>query len=279
MFKNFEYCAPATIEEALTLLGREGARVVAGGTDLVIHIRAGIASPKYLVDLAGLGLRYIRPESDVVNIGAMTTVATLLASPVVRTNFICLAEAAEEFGASQTRTLATLGGNLCSAVPAADFAPPLLVLEAQARIVGQNGDRMLALEHFFAGPKKSVLEQAEILVELQVPVPPPRTGTSFLKLGRRQAMTLAVVNVAALVSLAADGHTVEKVRIVLGAVAPIPLRAKQAESILQGQTLSEALIEEAASVAAGEIKPISDLRATAEYRRDVSQVLVKRALL
>jgi xanthine dehydrogenase iron-sulfur cluster and FAD-binding subunit A len=279
VLKNFEYCAPATIEEALTLLGRAGARPIAGGTDLLIHMRAGMASPTSLVDLAGLDLSYIRVEAGVIKIGAMTTIAKLLASKSVQGNFTCLAEAAEEFGAIQTRSMATLGGNLCSAVPSADLAPPLLVLAAQVRIAGRNGGRVLALEHFFSGPKKSVLAAGEILTEIEVPLPPPRTGTSFLKLGRRQAMTLAVVNVAALVSLAEDGRTVETVRIALGAVAPTPLRTKQAESIIQGQELSESLIEEAASTAAVEIAPISDLRATAEYRRDVSQVLVKRALL
>jgi xanthine dehydrogenase iron-sulfur cluster and FAD-binding subunit A len=175
--------------------------------------------------------------------------------------------------------MATLGGNLCSAVPSADLAPPLLVLDAQVKIAGRNRDRVLALEHFFTGPKTTTLAADEILTEIEVPIPPPRTGTSFFKLGRRQAMTLAVVNVAALVSLGEAGRTVENVRIALGAVAPTPLRARQAESLLQGQELSESLIEEAASTAAGEIAPISDLRATAEYRQDVSQVLVKRALL
>lgn len=279
MLKNFDYYAPATIEEAVTLLGREGARAVAGGTDLVIHIRAGIASPTSLVDLAGLGLSYIRVEAGRIKIGATTTVAELLAAGAVRDNLACLLEAAEAFGSVQTRNLATLGGNLCSAVPSADLAPPLLVLDAQARIAGPNGDRILALDHFFSGPKKTVLAAGEILTEIEVPLPTARAGTSFLKLGRRQAMTLAVVNVAALIALAEDGQTVEKVRIALGAVAPIPLRARQAESMLQGEQMSESLIEAAASTAAAEIAPISDLRATAAYRRDVSQVLVKRALL
>jgi carbon-monoxide dehydrogenase medium subunit len=238
-----------------------------------------MASPTALIDLAGLDLSYIRVEAGIIRIGAMTTVAKLLASESVQGNFTCLAEAAEEFGAIQTKSMATLGGNLCSAVPSADLAPPLLILAAQVIIAGQNGDRVLPLEQFFTGPKKSVLTAGEILTEIELPVPPPRTGTSFLKLGRRQAMTLAVVNVAALVSLAEDGRTVESARIALGAVAPTPLRAGHAENLLQGQELSDALIEKAAFTAATEIVPISDLRATAEYRRDVSQVLVKRALL
>lgn len=279
LLKHFEYHAPATLEEALELLSRPGARVVAGGTDLVIHLRAGLAAPESLVDLASLGLRYLRLEGGAARIGAMTTVADLLAAAEVRHHFACLAEAAAEFGAVQTRNLATVGGNLCSAVPSADLAPPLLVLDARARIAGRAGDRLLPLESFFTGPKTNALAAGEVLAEIEVPVPPPRTGTSFLKLGRRQAMTLAVVNVAALLSLAGDGRTVETGRVSLGAVAPTPLRARRAERILQGQELSEALIEAAAAAAADEIAPISDLRATAAYRREASLVLVKRALL
>jgi len=279
ILKNFEYLAPATVEEALALLGREGTKVLGGGTDLLIHMRAGVASPKYLVDLSRLGLSYIRREAGVIKIGATTTVAELLASGVVQPDLTCLVEAAEEFAAVQTRNMATVGGNLCSAVPSADLPPPMLVLDAQVKVTGRNGDRTLALEQFFTGPKTTILTAGEILTEIQVTIPPPSTGTSFLKLGRRQVLTLAIVNVAALVSLSEDGRTVENVRIALGAVAPTPLRARQAESILEGQELSETLIEEAASIAATEIAPISDLRATAEYRRDVSRVLVRRALL
>lgn len=305
--KDFEYLAPATLDEALGLLGRTGARPLAGGTDLVIQMRAGVAwphwrgtSPKYLVDLAGLGLSYILVEAGMVKIGAMTTVADLLASDDVQLNFTCLAEAGAEFGAIQCRNMATVGGNLCSAVPSADLAPPLLVLDAQVRIVGRNEEpphgaaqeigplgpakaglreRVMALEHFFAGPKQTVLEADEILVDIHVPVPPPRTGTSFMKLGRRKAMTLAIVSTAALVSLAEDGRTVEGIRIALGAVAPTPLRARRAEAILQGRELSQSLIDDAASLAVDETAPISDLRATAGYRREVSRVLVKRTLL
>jgi len=278
-FKNFEYLAPATVGEALSLLSQTGARLVAGGTDLLNQMRAGAISPQYLVDLAGLGLNYVREDGGVIKIGAMTTVADLLASGTVRRDFACLAEAAAELGAIQCRNVATIGGNLCSAVPSADLAPPLLALGAQVRIADQNGDRVLPLENFFTGPRQTVLGANEILVEIQIPPPSPPTGTSFMKLGRRRAMTLAIVNAAALVSLAEDGHTVATCRIALGAVAPTPLRASQAEAILQGQELSESLIDAAATLAVGNTAPISDLRATAAFRREISRVLVKRTLL
>lgn len=277
--QDFEYFAPSSIDEAVTLLGRDGARPIAGGTDLLVHMRAGTTSPGYLVDLAGLGLSYVRQEAGMVKIGATTTFSELLDSELIRRHLLCLAESVAQIGAVQCRNMATIGGNLCSAVPSADSAPPLLVLGAQVVIVGRHGERVLPLDQFFAGPKQSVLQPGEILVAIEVPLPAQRTGTSFLKLGRRRAMTLAVVNAAALVSPGEDGRTVEDVRIALGAVAPTPIRARRAESILQGQVISEVLIEEAAAAAAGETKPISDLRATVEYRREVSRVLAKRTLL
>jgi xanthine dehydrogenase iron-sulfur cluster and FAD-binding subunit A len=279
MLGDFEYLAPATVEETLALLGEEGARPLAGGTDLLIHLRAGLAQPSCLVDLAGLGLSYIQPEAGVIKIGATCTLTDLLAAPAIRRNLTCLCEAAAEFGAVQSRNMATVGGNLCSAVPSADLAPPLLALDAHLKLAARDGERVLALEHFFTGPKTTTLAADEVLLEIRVAIPPPRTGTSFLKLGRRQAMTLAVVNVATLISLAEDGRTVEAIRIALGAVAPIPLRARRGEAVLHGRELSEPLINEAAATAAGETAPISDLRATADYRREVSRVLVKRALL
>lgn len=246
---------------------------------MLVQFRAGNTTPEHLVDLAGLGLGYVRQEIDAVKIGATTTFSELLNSELVWRHLPCLAEAVAQIGAVQCRNMATIGGNLCSAVPSADSAPPLLVLDAQVKIAWQNGERVLALEQFFAGPKQSVLEQGEILAEIEVPIPPPRTGTSFLKLGRRRAMTLAIVNVAALVSVGRDGRTAEHVRIALGAVAPTPMRARRAEAVLQGHTISTRLIEEAAIAAAEETKPISDLRATADYRREVSRVLTRRALL
>jgi CO/xanthine dehydrogenase FAD-binding subunit len=266
------------MQEALALLSEQGACPVAGGTDLLIHIRAGIASPKHLVDLTGIGLGYIRKESSTIKIGATTTFEELLESDRICRDLPCLSQAARQVGAVQTRNLATIGGNLCSAVPSADSAPPLLAYDAQVKIAGRGGERVVALEQFFAGPKKNVLKADELLIEIQIPLPPPRTGAHFLKKGRRSAMTLAVANVAARLTLAEDGRTVEQARIALGAVAPTPRRAKQAEALLQGSAVSAVLIEHAASVAAGEIAPISDLRATADYRREVSRVLVQRAL-
>ena len=275
---SFEYSTPATIDQAIALLNQSGASALAGGTDLLIHQRAGIVAPKQLVDLSALDLNYVRKDDGVVRIGAMTTFAEILDSDVVRRDLPCLAESAAEIGAVQTRNMATLGGNLCSAVPSADSAPPLLVYDARVKIAGSDGERLVPLEQFFVGPKKNVLRPGELLIEIQVAVPSPRTGARFLKLGRRKAMSLAVVNVAARLTLGQDHRRVENARIALGAVAPTPRRAQRAESMLQGSNVSESLIDSAARAAADEIAPISDLRATATFRRETSRVLVKRAL-
>lgn len=277
--RELDYSTPSTIQQASALLSQEGAKPIAGGTDLLIHMRAGIVSPRHLVDLTELGLSYVRLEDGLVKIGAMTTFELLLESDVVNRYLVCLAESAVEIGAVQTRNMATIGGNLCSAVPSADSAPPLLVLDARVKIVGRNAERVLPLADFFLGPKKNALNAGELVLEIQVPLSPPRTGTHFLKLGRRQAMTLAVVNAAALLSIRSDGRSIEDARIALGAVAPIPMRARQAEEMLRGCQVSDSLIDRAATVAADETAPISDMRATAVYRREASRVLVKRALL
>lgn len=277
--RGFEFSTPLTVAQAAELLAMPGAVPLAGGTDLLIHIRAGVKSPRHLVDLSGLGLSYVCQDNGLVKIGAMTTFQEILESDIVRRDLACLAESAAEIGAVQTRNMATVGGNICSAVPSADSAPPLLVLDAQVKLAGCQGERVLPLNRFFSGPKKNVLQPGEFLVEIQVPVPPARTGTRFLKIGRRKAMTLAVVNAAARVSLAADARGIENVRIAMGAVAPVPMRAEKAEGILRGREPSEASFERAAELAAEEIAPIGDLRASAAYRRQVTQVLVKRSLI
>lgn len=276
--KGFDYSTPSTVHQAVALLSRPGAMPLAGGTDLLVQMRAGAKSPKLLVDLSELGLNYVRCEMGVIHIGALTTFAQILDSEIIRQYLDCLVEAAAEIGCVQTRNLATIGGNLCSAVPSADAAPPLLVLDARLKIIGCNGERSLALDEFFIGPKMNALQPGELLTEIQIPIPSSRTGTCFLKIGRRKAMTLAVVNVAALVSLDSTQRVIENARIALGAVAPTPWRALQAERLLNRCEISDAAIERAACTAAEEVMPISDLRATTTYRRETSRVLTQRAL-
>jgi len=255
----------------------EGAYPLAGGTDLVVRMRAGVVQPAVLVDLQRIpDLAVIAVQDGRIRLGATVTVAKLVASPQLRRLTPVLVEAGAQMGAVQLRNLATVGGNLASAVPSADLAPPLLVLDAAARISGPTGDRTIPLEQFFAGPHRSVLRPGEILTGVEVPASNGGTGAAFLKFGRRRAQVLAVVNAAAWVRL--RHGVLDEVRIALGAVAPTPIRAHTAEDLLRGARPERERLDEAALLASQEAKPISDMRATAGFRREISRVLVRRVL-
>ena len=277
--KAFGYMAPRSIEEAVSLLGRESAVPLAGGTDLLVAIKRGAPAPEWMVDITGIGLDRIEEADGALCLGAASTHARILASDTVRSRFPALMEALTGIGSPQVRNLATIGGNICYAVPSADSVPPLLALGAEIEVIGPAGSRRWRLEEFFVGPRRTVLGPGELVTEVRVPLPAPGTGTAFLKAGRRKAMSLAVVNVAVSMRAAADNRTVDGVRIALGAVAPTPLRAHSAEQLLQGRVFTADLAEEAAMEAAKATAPISDLRATARYRYDLSKVLAKRAIM
>jgi carbon-monoxide dehydrogenase medium subunit len=279
VLRPFQIQISQSIDEAVGLLSEDGTLPLAGGTDLMVLMRADKVRPTTLVDLESLGLRYIRSDAKHIKIGALTTVTDLLSLNIEQGEFNCLLEAAASFGAVQCRNMATVGGNLCSAVPSADLAPPLLALDASVIIASRAGTEKVPLEQFFRGPKQTILKEGEILCEIEFPISAQRTGTSFLKLGRRQAITLAVVNTACSLTLSADSGVIESCRIALGAVAPTPMHARQAEEMLLGQEPSEAMMDAAGLQAAEESSPISDLRATAEYRREATRVLVKRGLI
>jgi carbon-monoxide dehydrogenase medium subunit len=274
------YLKPATLTEALEMLERysaEGAVPLAGGTDLVPAMRRGAVAGNYLLDLAGLGLDRIEELPGEIRLGALATFNSLLRSPIVQAGLPVLVQAASQIGAVQTRSLATIGGNLCSAVPSLDSAPALLVLGARLRLVSKQGERVVAIEDFFLGPSRTVRRADEILAGIMVPSPDRPCGTCFFKQGRRKALTLAVVNAACALWPNSRGE-ISEVRIALGAVAPVPLRARRAEALLTGQRPSGELFAQAAAAAAGETLPLSDLRASAAYRRALSEVLVRRAL-
>ncbi|MDQ7848854.1 MAG: xanthine dehydrogenase family protein subunit M [Armatimonadota bacterium] len=272
------YIAASTVAEASTILtAEEGAHVLAGGTDLVVRMRDGLVRPAALVDIERIpDLAAIDSVDGHLRIGATATIAALLESPLVRRLAPLLAEAGAQMGAVQLRNLATVGGNLASAVPSADLAPPLIALGAVARIAAVGRERTLPVEEFFVGPHRSALRRGEVLTAVGVPPPERGSGAAFVKFGRRSAQVLAVVNAAAWVRL--QQGVVEEVRIALGAVAPTPLRARTAEELLRGEPPDPRRLEEAAAAAAGETKPISDMRASADFRRHLSRVLVRRAL-
>jgi carbon-monoxide dehydrogenase medium subunit len=277
---GFNYLAPATLDEALSLLAehKDRARVIAGGTDLIPKLkRREIAAPGYVIDLKGIpGMDKIKQNGGGLAIGALVTIRAVESSPQIQQNFSILAQAAQTMASPQVRNRGTIAGNICNAVPSADSAPPLLTLGAKLKIISQKGERTVGIEDFFTGPNRTALKDGEILTEIQIPAMPPNSKGVYLKLTPRRAMDLAIVGVAAVV-IPEDG-VCKDIRLALGAVAPTPIRAKKAEAILKGQKFDDELIEKAAQTAAGEAKPIDDHRASAEYRRDMVAVLVKRAI-
>ena len=271
-FKPEHYHRPTDLETASSLLTRKNARVIAGGTDLLV---TGPADTESLVDIKELGLSYIREDND-LRIGATTSFSDLLRSPLLeRYPYRILYDAAGELGHHNLRHIATLGGNICNAVPSADAPVALIALDAEAVIHGPSGDRAIPLDGFFKFVRETVLEKGEFLKELIIPVQ-PEAGASFQKLGRTK-VDIALVNAACRLSII-DG-VISDSRIVLGAVYPTPLRVRAAEEVLNGKKFTLELAIEAAQTASGATKPVSDHRASVEYRREMSNVLVKRAII
>lgn len=277
LFRPTEYLRPRDIAEAIKPLTEhwEKARLIAGGTDVLVEKDPQI---EVLIDVTGLGLDYIESDDQGVRIGAATTFADIKASPALgKSPYNVLAQAAHQMGTPQIRNVATIGGNICSAVPSADSAPPLLALDASLIISGPMGERAMDIASFFLDARRNALEKGELLTEVQLPVFPARTEAVFTKKGRVAAADLAVVNAAVRLTMTADGIC-QEVRIALGAVAPTPVRAKEAEAVLQGKEPQDELLRRVAEQASQEIKPISDIRGSAEYRETLSRVLVERAL-
>jgi carbon-monoxide dehydrogenase medium subunit len=276
---EFEYFSPQSVQEACALLMQHGdkAKVLAGGSDVLVKMKDGLIAPAYLVSLKKLdSLKEIRYEKGKgVVIGARATHNELMSNNLLQEKYRSVCEAAHTMAADQIRNIGTVGGNLVNAVPSADLPPILIALDAQARIVGPSRERTITLEDFFLGPGKTVLENGEILAEIIIP-DQPTTGSNYIKFGLRRAGALAVVGVASSVTVS-DG-TCQDVRIVLGAVAPTPMRARQAENVLRSKKISPELINEAGKIAAEESKPINDIRGSIEYRRNLVDVLTRRSL-
>ena len=278
--EKFKHLEPKTIEEAIFLLSRhkEAAKVIAGGTDLITQLKKGAELPRYIINIKGIpdqdSITY--DEREGLRIGALATIHSIEVSPVIRQKFGVLAQAASELGTPQVRNRATIGGNLCNAAPSAETAPALIVLEARLKIAGAGGERTVPIEDFFTGPGQTMLHPDEILSEIQVPNPPPRSGGVYLKQTVRKALDLATVGVAVITRL--DGDIIRDVKIALGAVAPTPMRARKAETLIREQKLDDALLDEAGLVASGEASPIDDVRSSAEYRKKIIRDLVRRAI-
>jgi aerobic carbon-monoxide dehydrogenase medium subunit len=279
--KPFEYREPKTLAEAIAILAGEGPRAVplAGGTDLLVRMKQGVITPSLLVNLkriAGLD-RIERSEAGGLSIGTLTPIAAVERSLPVGQSYPVLTRAAELLGSPSIRQLATLGGNVGRASPAADTVPALFVLKARVCAAGPEGKREIPIDAFFKGPGQSVLAPAEIITAIVLPDPAPASGAAYRKLGRREGMDCALVGVAAALSLNGVDRLGEA-RVALAACGPVPLRAASAEAVLLGGPLDEDRLREAARAAAGDSSPITDMRACADYRREMVEVLAFRAL-
>jgi CO/xanthine dehydrogenase FAD-binding subunit len=269
------YHCPTTIDEAVALLAEEGRAIIAGGTDLLVNPRY-MVGVREVVDIRKLGLDYIRQEENWLCIGAGATMRTVARHPEVQglANGV-LVQGAALCASPNIRNTATLVGNVASALPSADTPPSLLVLDGQVVLTGVHGERMIPLEQFFVGPGKSVREH-ELIRELRIPLDHTSVlGGGFYKIFRT-VEDISIVNAAA--SLLVNDGIIMKARLVLGAVAPVPLRARKAEEALLGQPPTEQTLRQAAEIAREETRPISDQRASAEYRRRTSAVAALRAL-
>jgi len=275
MLKIAAYHKPMTLVEAAALLAEDGRTIIAGGTDLLVNPRY-MVGVREVVDIRKLGLNYIRAENGWLHIGAGATMRSVAQQAALQrlANGI-LARGAAVCGSPNIRNMATLVGNIASALPSADTPPALLALNAEVVLVGTNGERVVPLDNFFVGPAQSVRER-ELISELRIPLADSddlRGG--FYKIGRT-AEDISMVNAAA--TLKIQGGTITRARLVLGAVAPVPLRVTRAEEALAGQLATEETFQRAAELVRDEVRPITDHRATAAYRRKMSVVAAVRAL-
>ncbi len=300
------YHKPSTIEEAIDLLGAYGKRaaLIAGGTDVMVMIKRKLMAPETLVSLRGIpALHELRYEAAALSIGAAVTHRTIEQSPVVRRTFTALTDAEDVLGSVQIRNVATIGGNICTAAPSADTAPPLLVLGAQVRTASRAGERTIAMEDFFAGPRTTALGDDEIAVGLTVPDPLPYSASAYWKHQRRRALDIPILGVAVSLTLdtdavsrpvdlysrepiseqfralAGDRLRCREVRIALGVAAPTPIRALKAEKLLAGNVIDGDVMEAVARAAADEASPRDSFRGEAWYRREMIRVFVQRMTL
>lgn len=272
---QFAYHKAATLDEAVEVLTRAGptARVLAGGTDLVPWMRDDAVHPETVVDIKSIdALDEISLEGDHLYLGPLVTFSDLLTSELVADRLPILREMADTVASPGIRNRATVAGNICSAVPSCDAGPTLLVLEASVAVLGPNGARTVPIEEWFVGPRQTALEQGEVVTGLSIPIPDQPHGAIYLKLQRYEGEDLSQAGVTVLVT----GNNA--FRIAFGAVGPVPSRAHEIEGFLAGRALSDGLIAEAQHLVPGAISPITDMRATKEYRARICEVMLDRGL-
>jgi len=279
--KSFKYFEPSTIADAIGILMEQGrdAHPLAGGTDLLVRMKREQINTVALINLKRIeGLDHIRRTSDgQIQIGALTPISAIKDSPLIRSSHEVLAQAAGVLGSPSIRNIATLGGNVGRASPASDMVPPLIVLKACVAVQGSQGSRELPIEDLFISPGRTSLAAGELITSFSLPVMPPETAAVYRKIGRREAVDLAIVGAAVLLRLRGENDIAEA-RIGLASVGPTPLRAQRAEAELLSGPLTQARVEAASRAAMSDCFPISDIRASSSYRREMVRVLVKRSL-
>jgi len=275
--KKFDYYQANSLKEAYQIMDSFDGRIhyVAGGTDLFIRIHQGTIEPDALISLRGIkGLSGISLNKS-LSIGSMTLLRDIERNAQIRQAYPVLSQAVWWLASPQIRNVATVGGNLANSAPSADCAPPLLVLGAELTIEGPNIKRKIPIEEFFTGPGENCLNKKEVLTQIEIPAITSKAGMSFLKIGR-VIRDLAISNVAALLVL--ENRTCRKIRLAAGAVAPIPVRLRSVEEMMIGEKITPKLLDQVKKKAQQEVCPISDVRSSVQYRREVTGVLVRRAI-
>lgn len=276
--QEFEFVSAGSLEEAVSLLAEPGSRPIAGGTDVIPRLQRGLFPAGALVDLTHIpGLAFIREQDGAIHVGGLTTYADLLASPLLAEAAPLLVEAVATIGCPQTRYRGTIGGNVANASPAGDTLPPLLALDARARLIGPDGARVVPLADVLRGPGQTCLAAGEVLHSIAFERLPRPFGSAFLKLGKRRGMNIAVASAAAALVMGSDGR-IAQARVAFGSVAPTAVRSASAEQALIAGSPTEETFARAAGAAMADIHPISDVRGSADYRRHSAGVLLRRAL-
>jgi CO/xanthine dehydrogenase FAD-binding subunit len=276
-----KYILAQTLEEALDALEKYGdkARVISGGTDLVPLINSGTIKVGCIVDITNItGLNYIDHDNGLIRIGALVTHSDVGSAPLINEKVVLLAEASRSLGSLQVRNRGTLVGNVVNASPASDTSVALIALGAEAKVVSKSGQRTKKVEELFVAPGQTNLSSQELVTELRFQGLGFGQGGAFIKLGKRQALTISIVNVAVALTLDRERNIFSQARIGIGAVAPTPLRVRKAETALIGHPMSDQTIQNASQEAMKEVRPIGDIRASADYRREMTRVLITRTI-
>src|SRR4030042_6109683 len=275
------YFAPQKIEEALEILSKYGKeiKIIAGGTDLLVQYYDRLYEINHWLDLKNIQeLKEINITQDEMEIGAMVTHTQLETSEDIKKYYPVLSQAAADIGSPQIRNRGTVGGNIVNASPAGDLLAPLMAYDAQFRLLSLQGEKIVPAEEFFIGPKKTILEPAQLLTQVILPLPSERTYGSWIKIGKRKALVIAAITLALVVEMAEDHKTVKDVRTCLGSVAPTPIEIKEVKKKMAGKNFNQLDFAELGQIVEDKISPIDDIRGTREYRKDVAKKIMIKAL-